>query len=359
VRSINWAAGLVAIAVTVQAETLSDNLTKTTAGTESATGNTVLAASFGTGASVDTLDSVTLSLGSGSSGQATAYLYSDGGLKPGNMIGTLAASSGAQGTYSGGGATLSPNTTYWIVLKADAGKLDWSWTTVNAGDGAGFQNTWAISSDAGATWFSFPVYPLQFRVTTGIGSTISANPNPIALAAGQAYGRTTVNWQASGVVRVQVRVGTPDGPALTGIDGAMGSVETGDWVSDGMTFYLQDASSGDSAGAAKTLASVRVSVGASSLKAGTLIASPNPIARSGGQAYGVTTLSWQATGVTQVQLRVGSPDGPPLTGIDAPSGSAQTGEWVSDGMTFYLQDASDGNSTGATKTLATVQVHVQ
>ena len=37
--------------------------------------------------------------------------------------------------------------------------------------------------------------------------------------------------------------------------------KTGDWVTDGMTFYLQDASSGNSAGSSRTLAAVRVRVG--------------------------------------------------------------------------------------------------
>jgi hypothetical protein len=47
-----------------------------------------------------------------------------------------------------------------------------------------------------------------------------------------------------------------------------------------------------------------------------------------------------------------------MTGIEAPSGSATTGDWVSDGMLFYLQDATDGDSSGAAKTLATIRVNV-
>src|SRR6266852_4652881 len=76
-------------AVSAAGDTLSNYLTATTAGTESATGNTWLAASFGTGASAYTLNSVTLLLANSAAGQATAYIYTDGGLKPGALLGTL------------------------------------------------------------------------------------------------------------------------------------------------------------------------------------------------------------------------------------------------------------------------------
>ena len=47
-----------------------------------------------------------------------------------------------------------------------------------------------------------------------------------------------------------------------------------------------------------------------------------------------------------------SPTGPAMTGFEGPTGSASTGDWALDGMSFYLQDASDGNSLGSAKTLA-------
>jgi hypothetical protein len=91
---------------------------------------------------------------------------------------------------------------------------------------------------------------------------------------------------------------------------------------------------------------------------GILTATPDLVMPAAGQTFGATRLSWQASGVTSVQIRVLSPTGPPMTGIEAPSGSAMTGDWVSDGMLFYLQDASDGDSSGAAKTLAFVRVNV-
>jgi len=40
-------------------------------------------------------------------------------------------------------------------------------------------------------------------------------------------------------------------------------------------------------------------------------------------------------------------------------GSAQTGAWVTDGMTFYLQDVSTGNPLTLANTMATLVVTVQ
>jgi hypothetical protein len=52
---------------------------------------------------------------------------------------------------------------------------------------------------------------------------------------------------------------------------------------------------------------------------------------------GTATLTWSgATGL--VEIRVGQPNGPALTAFTNPSGSAVTGRWVTDGMTFYLVD---------------------
>ena len=131
-----------------------------------------------------------------------------------------------------------------------------------------------------------------------------------------------------------------------------------------MIFYLQDASDGNSLGSGKTIATVKVQAtsastpGIGTLKSGSIAAIPNPIRVAAGQTLGVTTLTWQATGVSQVQIRVGSPTGPAMTGIDKATGSAVTGPWVPNGMTFYLQDASSGDSSGAVNTLATTRVLV-
>ena len=87
-----------------------------------------------------------------------------------------------------------------------------------------------------------------------------------------------------------------------------------------------------------------------------LTAKPNPIPVTG--VLGTTTITWMAPGTEAVEVRIGSPDGRLfVTGGDR--GSAQTGAWVSDGMTFYLQDVTGGKPLTADNTLATLVIHLQ
>jgi hypothetical protein len=151
-------------------EVLSDNLAATTSSTEAASGSTWLTASFATDDSTYTLNSVTLVLANPTTGQARLDLYSDANLEPGSLVGTLASpdtysSTLANTTFLADGITLSPNSTYWIVLSADSGEFDWAWSSDNTGSGIGFQRTWGQTDDAGATWFTFDTFPTQFNVT--------------------------------------------------------------------------------------------------------------------------------------------------------------------------------------------------
>ncbi len=171
-------------AFAVQAETLTDNLSAATGGTETVSGDTWLAASFGTDASSYTLSDVTLLLDSTDGGTAAVSIYSDGLLSPGSLVGTLASSTSAGSTltpltFSTSGLSLAADATYWVVLQATSGSVDWAWTDDNTGSGVGYQGTWGISSDAGTTWFTDDIYPTQFSVDATVANT--ATPEPDAL----------------------------------------------------------------------------------------------------------------------------------------------------------------------------------
>jgi hypothetical protein len=86
-------------------------------------------------------------------------------------------------------------------------------------------------------------------------------------------------------------------------------------------------------------------------------ANPNPIVVTDGTGLGATTLSWNAPGAGQVEIRIGSPTGTSM-GRSGASGTTVTGKWVNNGMTFYLQDVSDGRPLTPANTLATVTVSV-
>ena len=164
-------------ALAVRADTISSNLSNATAGTEAASGNTWLTASFGTGSSSSSLSNITLLLSNPVTGSAEVDLYSNSLLQPGSLIGTLTSpgsysTSLSDTTFSSNGLTLSANSTYWIVLKALSGEFDWAWTADNSGTGVGFQGTWGVSTDAGSTWYTYAVYPTQFSVTTTAAAAI-------------------------------------------------------------------------------------------------------------------------------------------------------------------------------------------
>jgi ATP-binding cassette subfamily B protein len=101
----------------------------------------------------------------------------------------------------------------------------------------------------------------------------------------------------------------------------------------------------------------------SALPTAMLRASPNPIVLAPGDDGGVTNLHWTAIGCSAAEIRLGAADGPLFAGAHYDSGSPNeeartTGPWVHDGMTFFLQDVSDGKSLTEEHTLAKVVVRV-
>ncbi len=76
-----------------------------------------------------------------------------------------------------------------------------------------------------------------------VGPSLTASPNPISVTGNALYGSTTVSWNAPDAQVIEIRIGSPDG-ALFAREGYRGSIQTGVWVADGMTFYLQDVTGG-------------------------------------------------------------------------------------------------------------------
>ena len=102
----------------------------------------------------------------------------------------------------------------------------------------------------------------------------------------------------------------------------------------------------------------RLGVNAKGGGTGSLTARTAPLPLSDRARLGTATLSWTTTGTRTVEIRVGAPDGPLLCRGGA-SGSATTGDWVHDGMVFFLQDASGATPPSTGRTLARVVVRLQ
>jgi hypothetical protein len=90
------------------------------------------------------------------------------------------------------------------------------------------------------------------------GASITASPNPIHVVAG-ADGATTISWNAPTAQIIQVRIGSPTGALFTDNFNS-GSMQTAAWVTNGMTFYLQDVTNGKPLTSQNTLATLVVSV---------------------------------------------------------------------------------------------------
>ena len=86
----------------------------------------------------------------------------------------------------------------------------------------------------------------------------------------------------------------------------------------------------------------------------TFTANPNPIVTTNGATVGKTTLSWNAPGYTRLAVFVNSPTGIQMTGTAGSTGSATTGNWVTNGTQFFLVDLNANSAIAS----VTVQVTV-
>ncbi|MGC2660991.1 MAG: hypothetical protein WA324_23805 [Bryobacteraceae bacterium] len=90
------------------------------------------------------------------------------------------------------------------------------------------------------------------------GTTFKANPNPIIVHPPTHLGKTTLTWHAP-VASVEIHLGSAGGK-LFAQGGHDGTAETGDWVSNNMVFYLQDATASKPTDQSATLAMLPVAV---------------------------------------------------------------------------------------------------
>ena len=88
----------------------------------------------------------------------------------------------------------------------------------------------------------------------------------------------------------------------------------------------------------------------------TFTAVRNPVFRGPNGAS--ISLAWNAPAATEVDIRIGAANGTSL-GKQGAYGTTTTGQWVTDGMMFYLQDVSGGKPLTAENTLGTVRAVVR
>jgi hypothetical protein len=136
------------------------------------------------------------------------------------------------------------NTDNLVIFKVDkaTGKLEYS----------GHQ----LLSPGQPVCILFQPPPVAGSMVNREGATFSAVQNPI-LADGDGLGTVTLGWNVPGATELELRVGAPDGTSM-GKHPSYGVTTTGRWVTDNMTFYLQDISGGKPLTAANTVGAVRI-----------------------------------------------------------------------------------------------------
>ncbi len=178
-----FAIPLLACTTLAHASTITNNLGQTPADVDFFSGTTWGAAGFRTDNQSYILDSVSLLFSNSTQGQALVSLYADNDGSPGTLIGNLVSpasytSDPSVVDFGGNGLSLSPDTSYWIVLQAVSGEFTWSWTESSQGSGPGFQPNWALTSDGGQDWSVFGDEPMMMGVD---GTALVATPEPASI----------------------------------------------------------------------------------------------------------------------------------------------------------------------------------
>ncbi|MGA7413324.1 MAG: hypothetical protein WBW33_22810 [Bryobacteraceae bacterium] len=169
-----------------------------------------------------------------------------------------------------------------------------------------------------------------------------------------------LTYSVTGASEVEIHLNTPTGTLLARLTEAEGTVNTGPWVTNGMRFYLQDVSGGNPLTYQHTLATAVATVIPSFPGTPGVVFGATPGIAPDPTNTGASTASlyWNAPGTANVEVHVGTADGP-LFAAAGGNGFYMTGDWVTDGMQFYLQNASAGNATSPANTLAITTVDVQ
>jgi hypothetical protein len=202
------------------------------------------------------------------------------------------------------------------------------------------------------SWLTNSCYPnpLPLHPLYDSGTSITVTPNPLVGSSTVAQG--TVSWIVPGSPTIEIHVVSPSGTLFARTTGS-GSAVTGNWLTDGLQFFMQDVTSGKALTLANTVGIATAHV---LPEPAALTATPQRINPGDGSGLGITNLRWSVPAENCVswpcvEVHVDSPAGP-LFSSGGSTGSATTEKWVKDGMVFYLVD------TNTSQTLQAITVQV-
>ncbi len=207
----------------------------------------------------------------------------------------------------------------------------------------------AATSSDGANFTAAPVsfsvnnQPYTFSLDELGSGTLNADPMP---PTSNGFGMTTLVYSSQASDN-EVHIGSPDGPLLTYGGPGKGYGPTGAWVFNGETFFLQDVSDNKPLTVNHTMATYSASVRPNGI---VFEASANPIWVSDGTGLGAFTLNYNAPGISNITVTVGS-SYQTLCGGGS-SGSCATGKWVTNGMQFFLHTTPNGVPPSASNVIS-------
>jgi hypothetical protein len=181
-----WLAALACLVVPARAEVVLSNLNVTETDANDVSTSPWIAQSFVTNNQSWALTSATLFFKAyNTSGNLFVDLYSNATNVPGSLLGTLSGSdnpeSEGQYTYTSTGISLAPSTTYWLVAGVSSGVGSYGWFYDYSGSitstgvwSIPSTNTYAVTTDGGSNWDSYPGLPLLLRI-----EATATSPSPV------------------------------------------------------------------------------------------------------------------------------------------------------------------------------------
>lgn len=280
---------------------------------------------------------------------------------------TVALSGTGSGNYSVPGCTVlsfvaGPNPIYtnnpFGITSINANVTCPYEVRINAPNGAlfatgnGYSSTltgnWVTSGlrfflqQSGNTSSSGTLANLTVQVKTGqgcIATAFTASPNPIVT--NNPFGQTTITADTN--CSFDVHIGAPNGPMFQQGRG-YSVMKTGTWVQNQMNMYLQPHGDMDPADTLSVLTLV-VQPAVAGCTVNTFSAVNNPIITT----TRLNTDTIQADATCPYDIRIGGPGGS-LLGSGQGAMTSQTGNWVVNGLSFFLQLRGDTTSAGTLST---------
>jgi hypothetical protein len=166
-------------------------------------------------------------------------------------------------------------------------------------------------------------------------------------------------YSAPDATLLEVHVNSPNGPLLGRTTASSGAIPlVAPWVQNNQMFFLQDVSGGQPTDYHHTRAVAVVQFGSDPTGQIFFGATSDLLLDSANTGRAAAIVYWYAPSAQSIEIHKGSADGPLIT-QGGSAGSYVTDDWVQDGTTLYLQNASAGDSRSSANTLATAVLSLQ